>query len=101
MDDYPKILDSRENSTMVSAWMEYLRLSISGDGKALLEVCTYEALAEVPDRDGDEEPVLPDEIGGKTVVGIEEEWFVGGDLCCIDDEKQLAFDKDGIEDAIQ
>jgi hypothetical protein len=102
MDDYPKVLDSRENSSMASTWTEYLRLRVTEPGTALLEVCMYEALAEAPDwSDDDEGRVLPDEIDGKKVIGIDDDWIVGGDLCCIDDNKQLAFDKNNIEQALQ
>jgi hypothetical protein len=102
MDGYPKLLDSRENSSMASTWTEYLRLSVTAPGNVLLEVCMYEALAEAPDWGGDDEgPALPDEIGGKKVIGVDDDWIVGGDLCCIDVDKQLAFDKDGIDDAVQ
>jgi hypothetical protein len=102
MDDYPKIVGSRENSSMVSTWTEYLRLSVIGRATALLEVCRYEALAEAPDcGDGDEEPVLPEEIDGKKVAGIEDEWIIGGDLLCYDDKQRLFFDKNDIEAAVQ
>jgi hypothetical protein len=87
---------------MASTWTEYLRLSVIGDGAALLEMCMYEALAEAPDWDeGDEERALAEEIDGKTVVGIDDDWIIGGELCCIDDDKRLTFDKSDIEGALR
>jgi hypothetical protein len=50
------------------------------DGTALL-YCRYEVLASAEyfaDERG--EVNLPDEIAGKTVVGVEEDWIVGGEL---------------------
>jgi hypothetical protein len=90
MDDYPKVLDFRENSSMASTWTEHLRLSVIRESTALLEVCMYEALAEAPGcDDSDEEPVVPEEIN-----------VVGGDLCCIDDQS-LTFNNNDIERTLQ
>jgi hypothetical protein len=44
--------------------------------------CRYEALAEIPhDKDWDEiYENLPEEIEGRKVVGVEDDFFVGGEL---------------------
>jgi hypothetical protein len=80
--DYPKILGSREQSTMVSNWTEYLRLSKPDHDSALLEICQYEALGEQTSNDEGEPEEPPDEIDGKKVVGIEDGIIIGGDLIC-------------------
>jgi hypothetical protein len=85
MPDYPKILKTREASSMVSAWNEYLRLDKNDDGTAKLEFCQYEALAEAEcDEDGNELP-LPAQIDGKDIIGVEDGYVVGGSLSCWDD----------------
>jgi hypothetical protein len=83
--DYPKIVKTREASGMTSTWNEYLRLDQNHDGTAKLEICRYEALAEAEfDDDGNQLP-LPDQIDGKDVVGVEDDYVVGGSLSCWDD----------------
>ena len=36
--EYPKVLDSRKASTMMSTWTEYLRLRKEDEGTAVLEI---------------------------------------------------------------
>jgi hypothetical protein len=76
---FPKILASRECSTMASTWTEYLRLNKGDDNSAVLEVCQYEVLGQMQ---GDEEgnPILPPEIDPKDVVRIEDGYICGGVL---------------------
>jgi hypothetical protein len=81
--EYPKIIAERARSSMAACEREYLRLTPNEDGTATLAVCRYEALAsakEFVNKKGEEN--LPDSIAGKTVVGIEDEWIVGGELAC-------------------
>ena len=81
--EYPKIIAERARSAMAACEQEYLRLTPNEDGTAILAVCRHEALAsaeEYVDEKG--ELHLPDSIAGKTVVGIEDEWIVGGELAC-------------------
>jgi hypothetical protein len=81
--EYPKIIAERVRSSMADCEREYLRLTPNEDGTATLAVCRYEALAsaeEFVNEKGEEN--LPDSIAGKTVVGIEDEWIVGGELAC-------------------
>ncbi|MGJ4901883.1 hypothetical protein ACQR0V_09955 [Bradyrhizobium sp. HKCCYLS2058] len=96
--EYPKILDSREQSTMVSNWTEYLRLSKPDNERALLEICQYESLGEqTSDDEGvPEEP--PDEIDGKRVIGVEDGIIIGGALVCYNDS--ISFTKQTLPDAI-
>ncbi|WP_395664200.1 hypothetical protein [Aestuariivirga sp.] len=79
------IITWREQSSMASAWTEYLCVRRLGNGKARLEICQYEALAENSfyDDDGNELPV-PKQIDGKVVAGVEDGYVVGGDLACND-----------------
>jgi hypothetical protein len=89
--EYPKILASREASSMVSTWTEYLRLSKPNKNNALLEICRYEGLGEQKwDEEG--EPVEPpDEIDGKKVVGVEDGIIIGGELTCWHHDESFAF----------
>jgi hypothetical protein len=70
---------------MASSSTEYLKLTKIGNREAKLEVCMYEALAPLPDVEGDGDPVLPDQIDGKCVVDIDDGWIIGGELSCYDD----------------
>jgi hypothetical protein len=80
---YPKIIAERGQSSMMDCWQEYLRLARNKDGSATLAVCRYEPLASAEQfTDEQGELSLPDEIAGKTVVGVEGEWIVGGELTC-------------------
>src|SRR3954447_25776699 len=97
--EYPKILDFREQSTMVSNWTEYLRLSKPSSDSALLGICQYETLGEqtYDDEGVPEEP--PDEIDGKEVVRVEDGQIVEGDLVCFNDS--FHFTKQNLPDAIE
>jgi len=98
-----KIISTGEGSGMTSVWNDYLWLTRSGNGTATLtatlEVCLYEALAEIPpDEDWDE--ILPEDIEGKKVVGVEDDFIVGGELECWDD-RTITYSKADLEAAIQ
>lgn len=97
--DYPKVISVREGWGMTSTWKEYLRLSQDDDGRAMLEVCRYEALAETPD-DEDWDGPLPEEIDGKKVVGVEDDYIVGGELARWDD-RTLTYSAADIDRAIR
>ena len=76
------IISKRESSTLVSTWNEYLTIRKICPGRAVLEVCQYECLAEwngYEDEDGDEKPI-PESYNGKSVIGVEDGYLVGGDL---------------------
>jgi hypothetical protein len=102
--EYPKILSSRETSTIVSTWNEYLRLTKNEDGTATLTICQYDVLGEYSeycsaDEDGNEPP-LPNAIDGKPVVGVEDGYIVGGQLLDFD-AKSLTYSSAGLDDAIR
>jgi hypothetical protein len=81
--EYPKIIAERERSSVAACWREYLRLVPNRDGTATLAACRHEVLTRAEEFANERGEVnLPDEIAGKTVVGIEDEWIVGGELTC-------------------
>ncbi|WP_063979924.1 hypothetical protein [Bradyrhizobium sp.] len=98
--EYPKILASRECSTMASTWTEYLRLDKKSDHSAVLEICQYEVLGEMQ---GDEEgnPILPPEIDPKDVVRIEDGYICGGVLTSEYGGESFQFTTESISEAIE
>ena len=97
--EYPKVLDSRKASTMMSTWTEYLRLSKEDEGTAILEICMYEALAELEAND-EGKVVVPEEVYGVKVVGVEGGIIIGGELICDNNEKRFTFTQATLADAI-
>jgi hypothetical protein len=95
-----EILASREAASIVSTWTEYLCLTVGTDGRGTLEVCQYEALAEVQyDEDG--EPLaLPEKIDGIPVIGVEDGIIVGGKLHACDGEGICTFTCQTIDEAL-
>lgn len=83
-------VDSREQSTIASSWQEYLCVRWLGD-RIELSVRMYESLATVSDfpENEDDEPVIPLQIQGKAVVGIDDDVVVGGDLGFNDEEPEV------------
>ncbi len=78
----PTIIDTVERSSMASNWKEHLCLSRLTDGQWRLDVLGWEALGEVDeywDEDADDY-VLPDEIDGNEVVGVEDGIIVVANL---------------------
>ena len=95
-----EIIASREGSSMVSTWIEYLCVRRVSPGQGRVEICQYEALAEFEDTDEDGNDVEPpDEYEGKIVVGVEDGYLVGGDLACWDD-RHFAYGKHTIDEAL-
>jgi hypothetical protein len=102
-EEYPKIIASREASSMVSTWTEFLRLSKADADAAALEVCMYEGLGELdqPEDEG-EEPIIPEEIDGKKVMGVDDGYIIfGGELLCLGEEKRLRYRKADLEKAVK
>jgi hypothetical protein len=97
--EYPKVLTWKEASSMASTWTEYLRLSKAGENTAVLEVCMYEGLGELV-RNDDEELILPEQIDGKKVLGVEDGIIFGGELMCWGDEKTFSFAQTTLKDAV-
>lgn len=90
------VVDSREQSTMASSWREYLCVRWFGD-RVELSVRMHEGLANAsafPENDVGER-IIPLQIDGKTVVGVDDDVVVGGDLGCNDDEPQTFLLADG------
>lgn len=87
------IIASREQSSMVSGWTEYLCLQ-RDEGEAFkLFTGQYEALAErnkyFNEATGEYE--VPEVIDGKPVVGLEDDYVVGGELVYFDDQQAVSF----------
>jgi hypothetical protein len=95
------ILASREQSSMVSTWTEYLCLQRDEAGGYKLFTGQYEALAEREQFFNEEtgEYDIPDAIDGQVVVGVDDDYVVGGELGCFDDEQAVTFksvDEEGV-----
>lgn len=79
---------------MVSCWDEFLCLTMGGEKGYKLFTGQYEALASKYDYfdEETEDYELPDEIDGVPVIGINDEYIVGGELQCFDDSQTVEFD---------
>jgi hypothetical protein len=85
----PIILDEREASSMTSAWTEYLCLRIFSTGEFELFTGSYEGLDEAGNywNEDTEEYDLPDEINGKKVLFIQDEYVIGGEIEYFNDDE--------------
>jgi hypothetical protein len=94
--EQPKIIASREASSMASVWTEYLCL-MAGDTKRF-KVFTggYEGLDEASKYyvEETEEYVLPETIDGKIVVGVDVDGVcvIGGELTYYGIDDDVEFD---------
>jgi hypothetical protein len=89
------IVASRQQSSMVSTWTEYLCLQRGGEGGYKLFTGQYEVLAERTrffNEDTGEYDV-PDEVKGQAVVGTEDDYVVGGELIYFDDLQAVSFSR--------
>lgn len=88
------IISSRERSSMVSSWTEYLCLTGGITKRFKLFTGRYEGLDEAMNYYDEEKDdfVLPAVIAGKRVHGIEDEAVVGGDLGYYGDDDSVEFD---------
>ena len=76
-----KVINWGEQSTMASTWTEYLCIERLTKDDFELSIRSYEVLGEAMDySDDDGNWDLPDEIGGMKVMGLEDEYVVGGNL---------------------
>lgn len=57
-------------------------------------------MAEIPQDEDEDALVIPEKIDGKKVVGIEDEYFVGGDLDR-DDDRALTYSSKDVQRAIE
>ena len=89
----PLVITTRELSTMASSWTEYLCISIQDSGLYCLFTGRYQVLAESCEFYDDEAEnwLLPEEIDGEPVVGIDDDWVVGGDLDYFDSSQAINF----------
>ena len=76
-----------------------MRLRKEDEGTAVLEICMYEALAEL-EADDEGKVVVPEEIYGVKVVGVEGGIIIGGELICDNNEKRFTFTQATLSDAI-
>ena len=82
-----KVINSGEQSTMASTWTEYLCIEKLTKDDFELSIRSYEVLGEAIDySDEDGEWDLPDEIDGMKVMGLEDEYVVGGNLVLHSDD---------------
>jgi hypothetical protein len=90
-----EIIDSREDGSMVSSWNEYLCLCKGDTKRYRLFVGRYEPLVEASEffNEETEDYDLPTHIDGVVVVGIEDDYVVGGELQWFSDEHTIQFDK--------
>ena len=90
-----QIIASREQSTMASTWTEYLCLATALQGQYRLFTGRYESPAELASyyNEDTEEYELPDAIDGKSVQGFDDDYVVGGELKCFENEKIVEFDR--------
>jgi hypothetical protein len=76
------ILAERDDQNMWSSTHVFLVLTLNEDGGLFLHQGSYEYLAEACQYFDDDvdEFVLPKEINGKKVVGVEEGYVIGGSI---------------------
>ena len=93
MENQAEIIASREQSSIVSTWTEYLCLEPISTVRYRLFTGRYELLAELSAfyNEETEEYELPEEIDGKSVQGFDDEYVVGGELQYFDDEHAVEF----------
>lgn len=86
------IISSRTASSPASNWSEYLCLTRNSDRQFELSVRVYEVLGDVADYEqlddagNDVVPQLPVSIGGKRIVGVEDDFIIGGELVHRDED---------------
>ena len=87
-----RILESRQYSTRVSHWTQYLCIRHVRPGLAAVEICKYEVLCDFSPYDEDDNPVeIPREMDGKKVIGFEDGFLVGGELGPEDDDSTYEY----------
>jgi len=91
-----EILLSDVRYNRVGSWTEYLCLKCTAD-RVIISSCTHEMLGDVSpylrgNANGHPLYVLPREVDGKRVVGIESDYLIGGDVQDWGGEKTFVFD---------
>ena len=87
------VLSRREESSMVSTWNVALCFCAGDDKRYRILEGRYTALAEAATyyNEETEEYELPTEINGLTVVGLEGDYIVGGELDWCNPEETVQF----------
>lgn len=94
-----KVVDSIEQSTMVSNWTEYLCLHRSPGLRWRLDIRGFEVVGESHEYE-DEDGELPDTIDGWDVVGTEDGFVIINNLVLHSDAyPTYEFDKIDVENA--
>jgi hypothetical protein len=90
-----KTLDYREGSSIASTWSEYLCIQRMSCRKYDVFVGGYEVIGEVSDFYDEEqdEEIIPDQIDGCDVVGVEDGYIVGGEIVRNEGEGQVTISK--------
>ena len=91
-----KVIDERFYSgSPAASWDEYLVLEKLDDGRFKLDIRVYEVLTESGNYFDEEKDdyVLPTQIDGKNVVGLIDEYVIGGDLVQMQDDTPKIFFK--------
>lgn len=96
------IIATRESYNMLSNYTEYLCLDYTVKGNYKLFQGRYEWLGYSSDfyDDDKDDFVLPPVIDGKKVVGIEDDFVVGGELEVFNDDLVVSFDNNSLDAAI-
>lgn len=87
------IVAERENSSMVSSWTEYLCLQKGTEKSFRIFTGMYEGLADSSDYYNEDtgDYDLPEQIGGKTVVKVDDDIVVGGELGFFEPDDMVEF----------
>jgi len=91
------IVAVREGSGMTSVWQEHLCLTYGDQLNYKLYEGRYSGLAEAHDFYDEEleDYALPEFINGEVVVGIEDDYVVGGELSYCDESEAIEFENLG------
>lgn len=89
----PIVIAQREASSMASTWNEYLCLTKGEFNTYKLYTAQYDFLAELNDFYDEEldDYLLPEQIEGQVVMGIEDDYVVGGKLVAQDESVPVEF----------
>lgn len=89
----PIVIAQREASSMASTWNEYLCLTKGEFNTYKLYIAQYDFLAELNDFYDEEldDYLLPEQIEGQVVMGIEDDYVVGGELVAQEESIPVEF----------
>ena len=89
------VLSKREESSMASTWTEYLCFCAGDEKKYRVIEGAYQALADAAEYydEETEDYDLPAEIDGEPVVGLQDDFVIGGELDWYSADKTVEFDR--------